>query len=151
LRASTANVTDHEQGTANRMKRALQKLKAHLWGELLMDDTRWQYGVPLHCQSQDFSLFVTGAAQPKLTMENLGRFKLAVPRVTEQREIAAFIREKDAEFRPLFAQIGRQIETLVAYRKSLIHECVTGQRRITEADLAATKRTATNQPKQHQS
>jgi type I restriction enzyme, S subunit len=84
---------------------------------------------------QDFSLFVTGAAQPKLTMDNLGRFKLAVPRVQEQKEIAAFIREKDAEFRPLFAQIERQIETLVAYRKSLIHECVTGQRRVTEADL----------------
>jgi type I restriction enzyme S subunit len=86
-------------------------------------------------ESQDFSLFVTGAAQPKLTMENLGRFKLAVPRVAEQKEIAAFIREKDTEFRPLFAQIERQLETLVGYRKSLIHECVTGQRRITEADL----------------
>lgn len=24
--------------------------------------------------------------------------------------------------------------TFVAYRKSLIHECVTGQRRVTEAD-----------------
>ena len=87
-------------------------------------------------ESQDFSLFVTGAAQPKLTMENLGRFKLAVPRVAEQKEIAAFIREKDAEFRPLFVQIERQIETLVAYRKSLIHECVTGQRRITGNDTS---------------
>jgi type I restriction enzyme S subunit len=85
-------------------------------------------------ESQDFSLFVTGAAQPKLTMENLGRFNLAVPRVAEQKEIAAFIHEKDAEFRRLFAQIERQTETLVIYRKSLIHECVTGQRRITESD-----------------
>ena len=93
------------------------------WGG---DDT---YFVTL-LESQDFSLFVTGAAQPKLTMENLGRFKLAVPRVDEQKEIAAFIREKDAEFRLLFAQIERQIETLTAYRKSLIHECVTGQRRV---------------------
>jgi len=31
--------------------------------------------------------------------------------------------------------IEAQIATLVAYRKSLIHECVTGQRRITEEDL----------------
>ena len=80
-------------------------------------------------ESQDFSLFVTGAAQPKLTMENLGRFKLAVPIVTEQKEIAAFIREKCVEFRPLFEQIERQIVTLTAYRKSLINECVTGQQR----------------------
>jgi len=81
-------------------------------------------------ESQDFSLFVTGAAQPKLTMENLGRFQLAVPRADEQKEIAAFIREKNAEFDPLFARIERQIATLTAYRKSLIHECVTGQRRV---------------------
>jgi len=91
-------------------------------------------------ESQDFSLFVTGAAQPKLTMENLGRFKMAVPRVAEQKEIAVFIQERDAEFRILFAQIERQIETLVSYRKSLIHECVTGQRRITGADAARARR-----------
>jgi type I restriction enzyme S subunit len=87
-------------------------------------------------ESSDFSLFVTGAAQPKLTMENLGRFKLAVPPLAEQKEIAAFIREKDAEFQTLFKQIERQIETLVAYRKSLIHECVTGQWRVTESDVS---------------
>ena len=86
-------------------------------------------------ESQDFSLFVTGAAQPKLTMENLGRFKLAVPRVAEQREIAAFIQKNDAEFRPLLSQIEHQIATLTAYRKSLIHECVTGQRRISADDV----------------
>lgn len=86
-------------------------------------------------ESQDFSLFVTGAAQPKLTMENLGRFKLAIPPVEEQKEIAVFIREKDAEFRALSAQIERQVKTLTAYRKSLIHECVTGQRRVTRDDL----------------
>jgi type I restriction enzyme S subunit len=86
-------------------------------------------------ESQDFSLFVTGAAQPKLTMENLGRFKLAVPPVEEQREIAAFVCKKEGEFRALSAQIGRQVDALVAYRKSLIHECVTGQRRISEADV----------------
>jgi len=90
-------------------------------------------------ESQDFSLFVTGAAQPKLTMENLGRFKLAVPPVEEQKEIAVFIREKDAEFRALSTQIERQVETLTAYRKSLIHECVTGQWRVTEADVNRVK------------
>ncbi len=30
----------------------------------------------------------------------------------------------------------KQIDTLTAYRKSLIHECVTGQRRISAEDLA---------------
>jgi type I restriction enzyme S subunit len=40
-----------------------------------------------------------------------------------------------AEFRALTAGIESQIATLTAYRRSLIHECVTGQRRIAEADL----------------
>lgn len=91
-------------------------------------------------ESQDYSLFVTGAAQPKLTMENLGRFKLAVPEIAEQRAIAAHIHEKEHEFRPLAANIESQIDTLTSYRKSLIHECVTGQRRITESDLNRVKR-----------
>jgi hypothetical protein len=32
--------------------------------------------------------------------------------------------------------IDDQITTLLAYRKSLIHECVTGKRRVTEVDVA---------------
>ena len=38
-----------------------------------------------------------------------------------------------------------------AHRKSLIHECGTGQQRITEAGLTATKRTETDQRSTHQS
>ena len=39
----------------------------------------------------------------------------------------------------MFATIETQIATLTAYRKSLIHECVTGQRRVTESDLNRVK------------
>ena len=31
--------------------------------------------------------------------------------------------------------LNQQMDTLLAYRKSVIHECVTGQRRVTEEDL----------------
>jgi type I restriction enzyme S subunit len=90
-------------------------------------------------ESQDYSLFVTGAAQPKLTMENLGRFKLAIPPIEEQKEIAQYIQIKNTEYDAAAASIERQIEILKIYRKSLIHECVTGQMRITEADLKKVK------------
>ena len=82
--------------------------------------------------------FSSPAVQPKLTMDNLGRYKIAVPGRAEQRMIAEFVREKDGEFRAISGQIESQIATLTAYRKSLIHECVTGQRRVTEVDLKAT-------------
>ena len=42
------------------------------------------------------------------------------------------------------------ITTLTACRQSLIHECVTGQRRISDADLAAAKRTEMDPPGAHQ-
>ena len=53
----------------------------------------------------------------------------------EQDAICAFLDTKLAEVKRLVAGIETQIATLTAYRKSLIHECVTGQRRIPEADV----------------
>jgi len=61
------------------------------------------------------------------------------PPIEEQREIAVFLDTKLAEVKRIVAGIESQIATLTAYRKSLIHECVTGQRRITEADLNQVK------------
>ncbi len=41
--------------------------------------------------------------------------------------------DKDPRQRGL---LNQQMATLTAYRKSLIHECVTGKRRISDADVA---------------
>lgn len=80
---------------------------------------------------------MSGAAgQKRVSSRFLKETRLFVPPLPEQLEIISFITAKDREFRSLFAQIEAQIATLTAYRKSLIHECVTGQRRITEADVA---------------
>jgi type I restriction enzyme S subunit len=59
---------------------------------------------------------------------------LAPPR-KEQHAICTFLDLKLAEVRRIVRTINDQIATLIAYRKSLIHECVTGQRRISDADL----------------
>jgi len=36
--------------------------------------------------------------------------------------------------------LNQQMKTLRAYRNSIIHECVTGQRRVTEDDVARVAR-----------
>ena len=54
------------------------------------------------------------------------------PPIEEQREIAVFLDTKLGELGRVVNGIESQIATLTAYRQSLIHECVTGQRRITE-------------------
>jgi len=78
------------------------------------------------------------------TIQNISAVKynylaIPLPPLEEQRLIATHIEEKSAEFRSLFAGIETQIATLTAYRKSLIHECVTGQRRVTDADINQVK------------
>lgn len=55
-----------------------------------------------------------------------------LPPFDEQEAICAFVDAKLAEVKRIATHIETQIATLTAYRKSLIHECVTGQRRITD-------------------
>ncbi len=86
---------------------------------------------------------MSGAAgQKRVSSRFLKETRLFVPPPPEQLEIISFLTAKDQELRTLFAQIERQIATLTAYRKSLIHECVTGQRRITEADVVRSQLSA---------
>jgi type I restriction enzyme S subunit len=71
----------------------------------------------------------------------LNRLSVLVPPMEEQEKIVEVVQSKWGEIEQVGKVIRSQIETLTAYRKSLIHECVTGQRRITDADVAAVSRT----------
>jgi type I restriction enzyme S subunit len=90
--------------------------------------------------SEGFLSFARKLAIPSVQQSNLNstrycRIFIPVPPRPEQVEIAAFLHQKTTETMRIITQIEQQIETLVAYRKSLINECVTGQRRVTEAAL----------------
>jgi type I restriction enzyme S subunit len=65
----------------------------------------------------------------------IGYLPVLAPPVTEQKAICDHLDQKLADMKQLVSTIESQIETLLAYRKSLIHECVTGQRRVTEAEV----------------
>jgi len=68
----------------------------------------------------------------------VGQFPIPLPPLAEQEAICAHLDNKTAEVDRITTTIQAQIETLSAYRKSLIHECVTGQRRVTDADVVVT-------------
>ncbi len=85
------------------------------------------------------NLIFTQATIQNISAAKYNYLAIPLPPVDEQRAIIAYIEEKNAEFRSLITCIETQIATLTAYRKSLIHECVTGQRRIAEADLNQVK------------
>jgi len=66
----------------------------------------------------------------------LNRLRVVISPIGEQKEICRKIDHRLEEVNKVKATIESQIATLTAYRKSLIHECVTGQRRVTKADVS---------------
>ncbi len=80
----------------------------------------------------------TGKRTTNLASTNstkVGQFPIPLPSIDIQQAICRYLDERLSHIRQITAVIESQIDTLVAYRKSHIHECVTGQRRITEADI----------------
>jgi type I restriction enzyme S subunit len=67
-----------------------------------------------------------------LTAEKLEKIYYVRPPVAEQSNIVTFLDKKTDEISKIEGVITSQISTLEQYRKSLIHECVTGKRRIIE-------------------
>jgi type I restriction enzyme S subunit len=89
--------------------------------------------------SSGFLDFARKLAIPSVQQSNLNstrycRMLIPLPPAPEQQDIIAYLDEKLAELQRIAATIGAQIATLTAYRKSLIHEYVTGQCRIAESD-----------------
>ena len=80
----------------------------------------------------------TGKKTTNLAATNstkVGQFPIPLPPVDEQDELIAYLDDESRKVSGLRSLLEQQIDTLTAYRKSLIHECVTGQRRITDEDV----------------
>lgn len=80
----------------------------------------------------------TGKKTTNLACTNatkVGEFPIPLPSTDEQRAICAHIDERLGEIKQIAAAIEAQITTLTAYRRALIHECVTGKRRVQDVSL----------------
>lgn len=66
-------------------------------------------------------------AQPALSLSGLNNFKLPVPPLPEQHSIASYLDTKCSEIDSLIALKRQKIESLNAYKKSVIYEAVTGK------------------------
>lgn len=82
------------------------------------------------------SLIFTQATIQNISAAKYNYLVIPVPPLGEQDAICDYVEQSLKEFRNIETTIASQIDTLLSYRKSLIHECVTGQRRITEEDVA---------------
>jgi type I restriction enzyme S subunit len=85
--------------------------------------------------SRSFLAFARKLAIPSVQQSNLnstryGQMLIPLPPIPEQVAIVQYLDRKLTDLARVAATIDKQIDTLLAYRKSLIHECVTGQRRV---------------------
>lgn len=81
-------------------------------------------------EAGDFTTYITGSAQPKLTQFNLMRFPVPCPSRSEQAAIAAYLDDKCSAIDGVIAEKEALITELETYKKSLIFETVTGKRRV---------------------
>jgi type I restriction enzyme S subunit len=86
-------------------------------------------------QDQVFSTF-TGASRQGLSHKELGLIRIPFPPLEIQLNVLAELERNNRNHSNVRQCIESQIENLVAYRKSLIYECVTGKRQITERELS---------------
>jgi type I restriction enzyme S subunit len=94
---------------------------------------------------QYFEAAATGVGYPAVGDKEFGSLILPLPTVPEQKRIANYLDSKCAVLNSMASLhkaanetarrvgvLNRQMDTLLAYRKSLIHEYVSGQRRVRE-------------------
>ena len=75
--------------------------------------------------SVDYTVFITGAAQPKLSRENLGGIRLPIPPINEQLKIEKFIDQKTSEIDQAIAIKEQQIALLNERKQIVIQQAVT--------------------------
>lgn len=78
-------------------------------------------------ETYDYSLWVSGSAQPKLTSENLMNIPLIVPPIEEQKIIAEFLDKILFEHNKLSNRITDSIELLKEKRTAIISAAVNGE------------------------
>lgn len=80
----------------------------------------------------------TGKKTTNLAATNstkVGQFPIPLPSLASQDKIIEFLDGETVRTQGIRQTLEQQITTLIAYRRSLIHECVTGQHRITDQDI----------------
>jgi type I restriction enzyme S subunit len=78
-------------------------------------------------EAADYTLFITGSAQPKLSQANMNAVKLPIPPIEEQREIVAGINPKLERIDSFIEQHSSMVAFLEERKQIIINDVVTGK------------------------
>jgi type I restriction enzyme S subunit len=81
---------------------------------------------------EDFGYYSNGSTFDAITILNLLNFPILTPPRKEQQAIAVFLDTQCTKIKSIIAEKRQSIETMKAYKKSLIYEYVTGKKRVVE-------------------
>jgi len=82
----------------------------------------------------DYTMWVSGSAQPKLTAEALGNVDVSFPEPDEQTAIVHQIKTETTRINAKIAKTKKIIELQKEYRTALISEVVTGKIKVTQEE-----------------
>lgn len=78
----------------------------------------------------DYTIYITGAAQPKLSRENLGSVKVVIPPLIEINNIINYIETESSKIDNAISLQEQEIEKLKELKATLIDSAVTGKIKI---------------------
>lgn len=78
-------------------------------------------------EAGDYTLYITGSAQPKLTQLNLKSFIVPVPPISEQKLIVSKINQQINPINETIFRCERMIELLTERKQIIINDVVTGK------------------------
>ncbi len=79
----------------------------------------------LALESLDYSIWISGSAQPKLTQDKLNNISIYLPPLKEQTQIANYLDAKTTAIDKKVNLLQQKIKHYKAYRKTVINETVT--------------------------
>ena len=78
-------------------------------------------------EAADYTLFITGSAQPKLSQSNLNCVKLPIPPITEQKQIVDYLSKRTRKIDEAISESNKMISLLQERKQIIINEVVTGK------------------------
>jgi len=77
-----------------------------------------------------FITLASGGTQPNISQETIKQIRIPIPFLQEQEQIARYLDKKCSDIDNIITQKQQLLTEIEAYKKSLIHECVTGKREL---------------------
>jgi type I restriction enzyme S subunit len=83
-----------------------------------------------HASKNELLFQAVGGGQPNISQIIIKNIYCLLPPMHDQQAVAAFLDNQCSRINNLIAEKQQSIETMKAYKKSLIHEYITGKKRV---------------------